>query len=92
MPSTRSGASYKPSSRSQKCHRCDSGRSQLVTEGQGSVDEAQTDKLCHSDADNTVSSSNRAETGTRILSGHLCLQPDQEKAITPQEAPKKGST
>ncbi|MBW0461571.1 hypothetical protein O181_001286 [Austropuccinia psidii MF-1] len=35
MPSTRSGASYKPSSSSQKGHRRDYGRSQSVTEGQG---------------------------------------------------------
>ncbi|MBW0561868.1 hypothetical protein O181_101583, partial [Austropuccinia psidii MF-1] len=35
MPSTRSGPSYDPSSSSQKGHRLDYGRSQLVTEGQG---------------------------------------------------------
>ncbi|MBW0553389.1 hypothetical protein O181_093104 [Austropuccinia psidii MF-1] len=35
MPSTRSGASYNPSRSSQKGHRCDYGRSQSVTEGQG---------------------------------------------------------
>ncbi|MBW0474627.1 hypothetical protein O181_014342 [Austropuccinia psidii MF-1] len=35
MPSTRSGASYNPSSSSQKGHRPDYGRSQSVTEGQG---------------------------------------------------------
>ncbi|MBW0563534.1 hypothetical protein O181_103249 [Austropuccinia psidii MF-1] len=35
MPSTRSGASYNPSSSSQKGHRRDYGRSQSVTEGQG---------------------------------------------------------
>ncbi|MBW0592256.1 hypothetical protein O181_131971 [Austropuccinia psidii MF-1] len=35
MPSTISGASYNPSSSSQKGHRCDYGRSQSVTEGQG---------------------------------------------------------
>ncbi|MBW0590230.1 hypothetical protein O181_129945 [Austropuccinia psidii MF-1] len=35
MLSTRSGASYKPSSSSQKGHRCDYGRSQSDTEGQG---------------------------------------------------------
>ncbi|MBW0591588.1 hypothetical protein O181_131303 [Austropuccinia psidii MF-1] len=38
MPSTRSGASYKPPSSSQKCHRHDYGRSQSVTEGQGVPD------------------------------------------------------
>ncbi|MBW0570746.1 hypothetical protein O181_110461 [Austropuccinia psidii MF-1] len=35
MPSTRSGASYDPSSSAQKGHRHDYGRSQSVTEGQG---------------------------------------------------------
>ncbi|MBW0550398.1 hypothetical protein O181_090113 [Austropuccinia psidii MF-1] len=35
MPSTRSGASYKPSSSSQKGHRHDYGRSQLDKEGEG---------------------------------------------------------
>ncbi|MBW0497582.1 hypothetical protein O181_037297 [Austropuccinia psidii MF-1] len=34
MPSTRSEASYNPSSSSQKGHRCDYGRSPSVTEGQ----------------------------------------------------------
>ncbi|MBW0479493.1 hypothetical protein O181_019208 [Austropuccinia psidii MF-1] len=36
MPSTRSGASYNPSSSSQKGYKRDYGRSQSVTEGQGS--------------------------------------------------------
>ncbi|MBW0500879.1 hypothetical protein O181_040594 [Austropuccinia psidii MF-1] len=35
MPSTRSGASYNPSSSLQKGYRRDYGRSQSVTEGQG---------------------------------------------------------
>ncbi|MBW0591634.1 hypothetical protein O181_131349 [Austropuccinia psidii MF-1] len=35
MPSTRSVASYNPSRSSQKGHRCDYGRSQSVTAGQG---------------------------------------------------------
>ncbi|MBW0533557.1 hypothetical protein O181_073272 [Austropuccinia psidii MF-1] len=35
MPSTRSGASYKPSRSFQKGHRCDYGRSQSDTEGEG---------------------------------------------------------
>ncbi|MBW0468468.1 hypothetical protein O181_008183 [Austropuccinia psidii MF-1] len=35
MPSTRSGASYNPSSSSQKGYRCDYVRNQSVTEGQG---------------------------------------------------------
>ncbi|MBW0557124.1 hypothetical protein O181_096839 [Austropuccinia psidii MF-1] len=38
MPSTRSRASYNPSSSSQKGHRHDYGRSQSVTEGQGQAE------------------------------------------------------
>ncbi|MBW0463954.1 hypothetical protein O181_003669 [Austropuccinia psidii MF-1] len=76
MPSTRSGASYNPSSSSQKCYRRDYGRSQTVTEGQGSVNESQTDKLCHYAADNTVLPSKRAENTTRIFSGHIQSQPE----------------
>ncbi|MBW0592252.1 hypothetical protein O181_131967 [Austropuccinia psidii MF-1] len=74
MPSTRSGASYNPSRRSQKGHRRDSGRSQSVTEGQGSVDDFQINKLCHSEAYNTALASNRADTATTSLSGHLKSQ------------------
>ncbi|MBW0581618.1 hypothetical protein O181_121333 [Austropuccinia psidii MF-1] len=76
MPSTRSGASYHPSSSSRKGHRCDYGGSQSVTEGQGSVDDFQSNKLCHSEAYNTVLPSKRAETTTRSLSGHLQSQPE----------------
>ncbi|MBW0508998.1 hypothetical protein O181_048713 [Austropuccinia psidii MF-1] len=65
MPSTRSGASYNPSGRFQKGYRGDYGRSQSVIKGQGSGNGFQTDKLCHSEADNTVLPSNRAETTTR---------------------------
>ncbi|MBW0591172.1 hypothetical protein O181_130887 [Austropuccinia psidii MF-1] len=79
MLSTRLGASYNPSSSSQKGHRCDYGRRQSVTEGQGSVDDFQIDKLCHYEADNTVLPSNRAETATRSLSGHLQSQPEDLK-------------
>ncbi|MBW0589668.1 hypothetical protein O181_129383 [Austropuccinia psidii MF-1] len=61
MPSTRSGASYNPSSSSQKGHKCDYGRGQSVTEGQGSVDDFKINTLCNSEADNTVLPSNRAE-------------------------------
>ncbi|MBW0564314.1 hypothetical protein O181_104029 [Austropuccinia psidii MF-1] len=75
MPSTRSGESYNPSSSSQKGYRHVYGRSQLVTEGQGSVNETQTDKLFHSEYDNTVLPSNRADTATRILSGNFQSQP-----------------
>ncbi|MBW0484047.1 hypothetical protein O181_023762 [Austropuccinia psidii MF-1] len=76
MPSTRSGASYNPSSSSQKGYRYDYGRSQSVTEGQGSVNGYPTDKLCHHEADNTVLPSNRADTTPRSLSGHLQSQPE----------------
>ncbi|MBW0519580.1 hypothetical protein O181_059295 [Austropuccinia psidii MF-1] len=64
-------ASFNPSRSSQKGYRHHYGRSQSVTEGQGSVNETQTDKLCHCEADNTVSPSNRAETAKRSLSGHI---------------------
>ncbi|MBW0571742.1 hypothetical protein O181_111457 [Austropuccinia psidii MF-1] len=76
MPQTRSGASYNPSSSSQKGYRCDYGRSQSVTEGKGSVNGSQTDKLSHSQADNTVLPSNRADTTKRSLSGHIQSQPE----------------
>ncbi|MBW0580619.1 hypothetical protein O181_120334 [Austropuccinia psidii MF-1] len=76
MPSTRWGASYNPSSSSQKGHRCDYGRRQSVTEGQGSVYDLQINKLCHSEADKTVLPSKIADTTTRILSRHLQHQPE----------------
>ncbi|MBW0586643.1 hypothetical protein O181_126358 [Austropuccinia psidii MF-1] len=71
MPSTGSGASCNPSSSSQKGHRRDYGRSQSVTEGKGSADDVKVNKLCHSEADDTVLPSKRADTATRSLSGHL---------------------
>ncbi|MBW0475276.1 hypothetical protein O181_014991 [Austropuccinia psidii MF-1] len=52
------------------------GSSQSVTEGQGSVDDLQIKKLCHSAADNTILPSSRADTATRSLSGHLQSQPE----------------
>ncbi|MBW0502916.1 hypothetical protein O181_042631 [Austropuccinia psidii MF-1] len=76
MASTRSGASYNPSSSSQKGHRCYYGRSQSVTEGQGSVYDFQIDELCHSEADNTVLPFNRTDTTTKSLSGHIKSQPE----------------
>ncbi|MBW0489911.1 hypothetical protein O181_029626 [Austropuccinia psidii MF-1] len=89
MPSTRSGASYNPSSSFQKSYRCDYGRSQSVTEGQGSVDDFQINKLCHSEADNTVLPSNRADTATRSLSGHLQSQPEGlQQCISAQRVPE----
>ncbi|MBW0594074.1 hypothetical protein O181_133789 [Austropuccinia psidii MF-1] len=88
MPSTRSGASYNPSSSCQKGHRRDYGRSQPVTEGQGSVDDFQINKLFHSEAYNTVLPSNRAGTSTRSLSGHLQIQPKGiQQCIAAQRVP-----
>ncbi|MBW0540458.1 hypothetical protein O181_080173 [Austropuccinia psidii MF-1] len=88
MPSTRSGASYNPSSSSQKGHRCDYGRSRSVTEGQGSVYDLQINNLCHSEADNTSLPSNRAYTATRSLSGHIQSQPEGfQKCIAAQGVP-----
>ncbi|MBW0500989.1 hypothetical protein O181_040704 [Austropuccinia psidii MF-1] len=76
MPLNRSGAGYNPSRISQKGYRRDYGRSKSVTEGQGSVNGSQTDKLFHSEADNTVLPSNRADTATKSLSGHIQSQPE----------------
>ncbi|MBW0508747.1 hypothetical protein O181_048462 [Austropuccinia psidii MF-1] len=76
MPSTRSGASYKPSSSSQKGHRRDYGRSQSDTEGQGSVKYFHNKKLSNSEADDTILPSKRADTATRSFSGHLQSQPE----------------
>ncbi|MBW0582083.1 hypothetical protein O181_121798 [Austropuccinia psidii MF-1] len=88
MPSTRSEASYNPSSSSQKGHRRDYVRSQLVTEGQGSVDDLQINKLCHFEADKTVLPLKRADTATRSLSGHIQSQPEGlQKCIAEQRVP-----
>ncbi|MBW0584992.1 hypothetical protein O181_124707 [Austropuccinia psidii MF-1] len=88
MLSKRSGASYNPSSSSQKGHRRDYGRSQSVTEGQGSVDDFQINKICHSEADNTVLPSKRAETATRSLSEHIQSQPEGiQQCIAAQRVP-----
>ncbi|MBW0516536.1 hypothetical protein O181_056251 [Austropuccinia psidii MF-1] len=88
MPSTRSGASHNPSRSSQKGYRHDHGRIQSVTEGQGSVNGSQTDKLCHSEADNTVLPPNRADTTTRSLIGHIQSQPEGlQQCIAAQRVP-----
>ncbi|MBW0581583.1 hypothetical protein O181_121298 [Austropuccinia psidii MF-1] len=76
MPSARSGAIYKPSSSSQKCHRRDFGRSQSDTEGKGSVKDFHNNKLSNSEAYDTILPSKRADTATRSLSGHLQSQPE----------------
>ncbi|MBW0531999.1 hypothetical protein O181_071714 [Austropuccinia psidii MF-1] len=85
MPSNRSGARYNPSSSPQKGHRCDHGRSQSVTEGQGPVDYLQINKLCHSEADNTVLPSNRADTATRCLSGYKASQKAYNNSLQHKE-------
>ncbi|MBW0569143.1 hypothetical protein O181_108858 [Austropuccinia psidii MF-1] len=85
MPSTRSGASYSPSSISQKGHRRDYGRSQPGTEGQGSVDDFKINKLCHSEAANTVLPSKKADTATRSLLRHIQSQAEGlQQCITAQ--------
>ncbi|MBW0571403.1 hypothetical protein O181_111118 [Austropuccinia psidii MF-1] len=60
MPSTRSGATYNPS----------------ITEGQGSVEDSQSNESVHSEAYNTALPSTRAYTTTRSLSGHIQSQPE----------------
>ncbi|MBW0589483.1 hypothetical protein O181_129198 [Austropuccinia psidii MF-1] len=76
MPSTRSGEGYKPSSSSQKGHRCYCGRIQSDTEGQGSVKDFHNNKLSNSEADCTILPSKRADIVTRSLSGNLQSQPE----------------
>ncbi|MBW0531793.1 hypothetical protein O181_071508 [Austropuccinia psidii MF-1] len=88
MSSTRSGGSYSPSRSCQKGNRHDYGRSQSVTEGQGSVDDFQINKLCHSEADNSVLPSKKADTATRSLSRHLQSQPEcLKQCISGQRLP-----
>ncbi|MBW0548368.1 hypothetical protein O181_088083, partial [Austropuccinia psidii MF-1] len=50
-------------------------RSQPGTERKGSVDDFQTTKKGHYDADNTILPSQRADTATRSPSGHIQSQP-----------------
>ncbi|MBW0525060.1 hypothetical protein O181_064775 [Austropuccinia psidii MF-1] len=88
MPSTRSGARYNPSSSSRKGHRHDYGRSQSVTEGQGSVYDSQSNKLVHFEAYKTVLPSKRADSATRSLSGHIKGQPEGlQQCIAAQRVP-----
>ncbi|MBW0493228.1 hypothetical protein O181_032943 [Austropuccinia psidii MF-1] len=88
IPSTRSGASYIPSRSSQKGYRLDYGRSQSVTEGRGSVNGSQTDKIFHSKSDNTVLPSTRAETSTGSPSEHLQGQTEGiQQCISAQRVP-----
>ncbi|MBW0535270.1 hypothetical protein O181_074985 [Austropuccinia psidii MF-1] len=67
-------ASYNPSNSSQKGHRHDYGRRQSVTKGKGSVDDSQSNKLVHYEADNIFLPSKRADTATKSLSGHIQSQ------------------
>ncbi|MBW0589113.1 hypothetical protein O181_128828 [Austropuccinia psidii MF-1] len=69
-------ARYKPSSSSQKGHRCYYGRRQSDTEGKGSVKHFHNNKLSNSQADDTILASRRANTTTRSLSAHLQSQPE----------------
>ncbi|MBW0590956.1 hypothetical protein O181_130671 [Austropuccinia psidii MF-1] len=74
MHLTKAVASYNPSSSSQKGNRRDYVTSQPGKEEKGSVDEFQKNKIGHSDVDNTILPSQRAETSTRSLSGHIQCQ------------------
>ncbi|MBW0542103.1 hypothetical protein O181_081818 [Austropuccinia psidii MF-1] len=77
-----------PSRSCQKGNRHYYGRSQSVTEGQGSVDDLQVNKLCHYESDDTVLPSNRADTTTRGLSGHLRSKPEGlQQFIAAQRVP-----
>ncbi|MBW0562891.1 hypothetical protein O181_102606 [Austropuccinia psidii MF-1] len=76
MPSTKSGASYQPSSSSQKGNRWHHCRRQSDTEGQGSVKDFHTNKLSNSEADETILASKRADTTTSSISGHLQSHPE----------------
>ncbi|MBW0589484.1 hypothetical protein O181_129199 [Austropuccinia psidii MF-1] len=82
MPSTRSGARYKPSRNSQKGHRRDYGTSQSDKEGQGLVKDFQNNKLSISEPDDTILPSKRSETPTRSLSGEIQSHPEGLKQCT----------
>ncbi|MBW0521406.1 hypothetical protein O181_061121, partial [Austropuccinia psidii MF-1] len=69
-------------------YRRDYSRSQSVTKRQGSVYNFQINKLCHSEADNTILPSKRADTATGSLSGHIQSQPEcLKKCIAAQRVP-----
>ncbi|MBW0462226.1 hypothetical protein O181_001941 [Austropuccinia psidii MF-1] len=76
------GASYNPSSTSQRGFRHDFDRTKSVTEGEGWLKESQTDKVCHSKADNTFLPLNRADTTTRSLSGYIQSHPEGIQKFT----------
>ncbi|MBW0465207.1 hypothetical protein O181_004922 [Austropuccinia psidii MF-1] len=88
MPSNTSGASYNPSRSSRKVHRRDYGRGQSVTEGQRSVDDSQSNTLVHSEADNTVLTSNWAYSATTSLREHIQSKPKGlQQCISGQRVP-----
>ncbi|MBW0526016.1 hypothetical protein O181_065731, partial [Austropuccinia psidii MF-1] len=83
-----SRASYNPSSSSQKGNRRDYGRGQSVPEEKRSVDDFQTAKMGHSEADNSILPSKGADTATTSLCGHIQSQPQCIKQCTSaQEVP-----
>ncbi|MBW0463452.1 hypothetical protein O181_003167 [Austropuccinia psidii MF-1] len=59
----------------------DYGRIQSVTEGQMSVNESQTDELCHYEVDNTGLLSKRSDTAKGSPFGHIYRQPEGEYHI-----------
>ncbi|MBW0503482.1 hypothetical protein O181_043197 [Austropuccinia psidii MF-1] len=64
----------------------------IMAEGQGSVNECQTDKLCHYEADNTILPSKRAENATTSLSGHIKSQPEGIQKCTSTQRVSNSST
>ncbi|MBW0519199.1 hypothetical protein O181_058914 [Austropuccinia psidii MF-1] len=81
-------ASYNPSSSSHTGNRRDYGRGQSGTEGKGSVDDFQTAKMGHSEADNNILPSKQAHTATTSLSGHIQSQPQCiQQCTSVQEVP-----
>ncbi|MBW0540408.1 hypothetical protein O181_080123 [Austropuccinia psidii MF-1] len=88
MPSTCSGASFNPSSSFQKGYRHHYSRRKSATEVKGSVNKSQTDKLFHSEANNTALHSKRADTTTSSLCGHIQSQPEGlQQFIATQKVP-----
>ncbi|MBW0494100.1 hypothetical protein O181_033815 [Austropuccinia psidii MF-1] len=60
----------------------------IIPEGEGSVDDFQINKICHSEAYNTALPSNRSETATRSLSEHIQSQPESlQQCITARRVP-----
>ncbi|MBW0555049.1 hypothetical protein O181_094764 [Austropuccinia psidii MF-1] len=88
IPSTRLGASSKPSSSSQKGYRHDYGRSQSVTEGQG--DDTSTRSLCehiqsHPKGLKQCHSAQRVPDPCRSVEKIHELLPDREKTSGPYQ-------